>query len=324
MDNREALNAVVEEYEKLRSDNKRRRDLKVSEVYKKVPEIEEIDKEISKIGSSTLQKILTSPDKKGLKEDMHNKFTVLKQRRRELLISNSIPLDFDKIKYRCNECCDTGYIEGKGKCSCFKQSVLDRLYKQSNMSEMIREQNFDTFDISYYSESDLKGQRKTPRKNMENIRDYCLEYVENFDNDRKSLCFYGDTGLGKTFMSCCVAKALIDNGKSVLYLRAQKLLKMILDDQFGKEVKGLEDIYDCDMLIIDDLGTENDSKYNTANLIELINERISKNKKTLINTNLIFKGLEDRYSKRITSRMIENYNFIFFYGDDIRQIKGLR
>ena len=159
MDNMEALNAVVEEYEKLRSDNKRRRDLKVSEVYKKVPEIEEIDKEISKIGSSTLQKILTSPDKKGLKEDMHNKFTVLKQRRRELLISNSIPLDFDKIKYRCNECCDTGYIEGKGKCSCFKQSVLDRLYKQSNMSEMIREQNFDTLQWKWF-----KGAEKDSEK----------------------------------------------------------------------------------------------------------------------------------------------------------------
>lgn len=321
MNNSEITESIIEEYENLRAENKRRRDSEVERVYEMLPEIKEIDRKISQIGSETLRNILTNPDKKGLKEEMHNKFEILKQQRNEILTRNSVPLDFDKEKYRCEKCRDTGYIEDKGRCSCFSQKLIDYTYKQSRMSEMLKSQNFESFNINYYSKSPVQGLKYSPYENMENIRNYCLKYVREFDDMNKSLCFYGDTGLGKTFMSCCIAKALMDKGKTVLYMRAAKLFRMFDDEKFGRSTEGLDDLYDCDMLIIDDLGTETDSKFNSSYLLELINERIINNKNTVLNTNLNFKGMEERYSKRFSSRLTESFIVMYFYGDDIRRKK---
>lgn len=321
MESNEALAKVIEDYERLRAENTRKRDLRVSEVYNAVPEIEEIEKEIANVGSSTLNEILNNPDKKGLKEAMHEKFEVLKKKKRELLIKNSIPLDYDKIKYNCNKCSDTGYIEGVGKCTCFKQKMLDYIYEQSRMSELIKNQNFENFDMSYYDKKPVKGFDKSPYDNMTSIKNYCEKYAADIDNMKKSLCFYGDTGLGKTFMSCCVAKELMKKGKTVLYISATKLFKMLNDEQFGRETDGLDRIYDCDLLVIDDLGTENESRFNNSYLFDVINERIINNKKMIINTNLNFKGLEDKYTKRFSSRLIENFTIMLFYGEDIRKKK---
>lgn len=320
MDSNEALQKVVEKYEKLRDEAKLKRDITVEEVYRKVSEIKEIDLKINEIGSSTLNAILANPEKMGLKEEMHKKFEILKQRRNEILNKNNIPADFDKIKYRCNKCNDTGYIEGEGKCSCFKQSLIDYSYKQSGMNEMIKKQNFDTFNLELFDKKKY-DKDKTAYENMKNIKNFCEKYVENFDNETMSLCFYGDTGLGKTFMSCCVAKALMDNEKSVIYIRAPKLFKMLDDERFGRVADGLQDIYDCDMLIIDDLGTEAENKFVTSSLLEIVNERLNKNKRMLISTNLNFGGMESYYTKRFTSRLLENFTVMVFYGEDIRRKK---
>ena len=321
MDNSEVMDSIIEEYEKLRAENKSRRDSEVERVYTELPIIKEIDDKISEIGSETLKKILTNPDAKGLKEEMHNKFEILKQQRKEILVKNSIPLDFDKVKYRCEKCHDTGYIEDEGRCSCFSQKLLDYTYKQSRMGELLKNQNFDSFRLDYYSKSPVKGLKFSPYENMEKILTYCRNYVENFDNMNKSLCFYGDTGLGKTFMSCCIAKDLMDRGKTVLYMRAAKLFRMFDDEKFGRNTDGLNELYDCDMLIIDDLGTETDSKFNSSYLLELINERIINNKNIVLNTNLNFKGMEEKYTKRFSSRLTESFIVMYFYGEDIRRKK---
>lgn len=320
MDRLEALQGVAEEYEKLRSDAQNKRDIRVKEVYEKVPEIKEIDNKINEIGSNTLSEILRNPDKKGFKEEMHKKFEILKQRRTELIEKNNIPADFDKIEYRCSKCNDTGYVEGEGRCNCFNQSLINYSYKQSGMYEMIQKQNFENFDIMLFDKKKY-DRDKTAYENMKNIKNFCEKYVENFENETKSLCFYGDTGLGKTFMSCCIAKALMDQGKDVIYMRSAKLFKMLDDERFGREPEGLEDIYNCDMLIIDDLGTEAENKFVTPSLLEIVNERINKNKKMIISTNLNFKGMESYYTKRFTSRILENFTVMVFYGDDIRRKK---
>lgn len=316
----EALQGVAEEYEKLRTDAENKRDLRVKEVYEKFPEIKEIDNKINEIGSNTLNDILKNPDKKGFKEEMHKKFEILKQRRKELMEKNNIPADFDKVIYRCSKCNDTGYVEGQGRCSCFNQSLIDYSYKQSGMNEMIKKQNFETFDLMLFDNKKY-NKDKTSYENMKNIKNFCEKYVENFDNETTNLCFYGDTGLGKTFMSCCVAKALMDKGKSVIYIRSAKLFKMLDDERFGRETDGIDDIYNCDMLIIDDLGTEAENKFVTPSLLEIVNERINKNKKMLISTNLNFSGLEKYYTKRFTSRLLESFTVMVFYGEDIRRKK---
>ncbi len=320
MDRLEALQGVAEEYEKLRSDAQNRRNLRVREVYEKFPEIKEIDDKINEIGSNTLNEILKNPDKKGLKEKMHKEFELLKKKRKELLKKNNIPEDFDKVEYRCSKCNDTGYIEGKGKCTCFNQSIINFSYNQSGMNEMIKKQNFDTFDLTLFDKKKY-DREKTAYENMKNIKKFCEKYVENFDNETTNLCFYGDTGLGKTFMSCCIAKALMDKGKSVIYIRAAKLFRMLDDDRFGRGTEGINEIYDCDMLIIDDLGTEAENKFVVPSLLEIVNERINKNKKMIISTNLNFNGMETYYTKRFTSRLLESFTVMVFYGDDIRRKK---
>lgn len=323
MDSGEVLNSVVAEYDKLRSENEKMRDRRVAEVYEKLPEIEEIDKKIAEIGSSTLKEILANPEKSGLKEDMKSKFTVLKQQRSEILAKNSIPSDFDKVHYRCDICKDTGHIDGGGKCGCFSQRLIDCMYKQSGIGELLKYQNFDTFNLEYYSKVKPKDKKFSPYENMKNIKSYCERYVEEFDKNRKSLCFYGDTGLGKTFISCCIAKAMMDKGKSVLYLSAAKLFKMMDDYRYGKADgdSGIDDIYGCDLLVIDDLGAETQTRSSAANLLELVNDRTISNKKIIINTNLNFEGMEMRYTKRFSSRLLENFTVMIFYGEDIRRKK---
>ncbi len=319
MDSTQALDRIIEEYEKLRRENERRRDERVAKVYEKCPEIKEIDEKMYSLGQNTLRQILANPDKEGLKEELHKKYEILRQTRSEILTKNNIPLDFDKIRYRCGKCNDSGYIEGTGRCSCFNQRVLDCLYEQSNMQENFKTQNFDSFNMSYYSDKIYEKYGKSPKENMENIKAFCEKYIENFANTTKSLCFYGDTGLGKTFMSSCIAKCLIDRGFTVLYIRASKLFKLLEDEKFGRNLEKVEELYECDMLVIDDLGTEPEGKNNPAYILELINERLMKNKKVIINTNLNFAGIEKNYTKRFSSRLIESFNVLLFFGKDIRQ-----
>ncbi|MBQ3123856.1 MAG: ATP-binding protein [Clostridia bacterium] len=319
MESTQALEKIVEEYENLRAENARKREISVQEVYAKLPEIKEIDDKMYSLGQNTLREILANPEKTGLKEELHKKYQVLKQTRKEILEKNNVPLDFDKVKYRCEKCQDTGYIEGVGRCSCFNQRVLDCMYEQSKMQELFKTQNFEMFRLDYYSEKVYDKYGKTPRKQMEEIKAFCEKYADNFESAKKSLCFYGDTGLGKTFMSSCIAKRLIDNGFTVLYIRASKLFRLLEDEKFGRNEESVKELYDCDMLVVDDLGTEPDGKNNAAYILELINERIMNNKKVIINTNLNFAGMEKKYTKRFSSRLIESFNVLVFFGEDIRQ-----
>lgn len=324
MDKSKFFEEIIEEYEKQRAENNREREKRVHEVYEKFPEIGEIDKKISQIGSRTLNAILTDPDNKGLKEDMKNKFKILLQRKNEILTENNIDKNFDKMKFKCNLCEDTGYVEGKGRCSCFNQKLINKLYHISNMSDLLKTQNFDNFNEDYYSKKKIPGLQKTPYENIVEIRDFCKMYVREFENTEKSLLFYGDTGVGKTFMSSCIAKALMDKGNTVIYIRAARLFKMFEDERFGRLPEGMEEIYNSDLIIIDDLGTEAESRNNNSYLLELMNERAVKGNKIIINTNHNFIQLEKKYSKRFSSRILENFNMMYFYGDDIRRMKLMK
>lgn len=320
MDN-EIFESIIDDYEKQLAKDKRERDARVEAVYSQIPQIRKIDREINEIGSNTLMAILQNPDKEDIKESMKNKFAVLKQRKKELLKKSGIAEDFDRIKYRCEVCRDTGYVEGSGRCVCFRQKLIEKLYKLSNMNELLKKQNFNTFSMDYYSKNIPNGMKRSPYENMKNIKKYCENFINGFEQPSKNMVFYGDTGLGKTFMSSCIAKALMDRGKTVLYVRATKLFRMFDDERFGRMTDGMEDVYKSDLLIIDDLGTEAVYKNNNSYLLDLVNERMSNEKKIIINTNLNFENLEKRYSKRFSSRILEGFDMLYFYGDDIRKLK---
>ena len=307
-------------YEEKRENAAKRRQQKIDDVYKLVPRIREIDSEINVIGMKNVQNILKDPhNHEKYNREMEDNLTRLEQEKRELLKDNNIPEDFKKYEYECDACSDTGYTPDGKMCVCLKQSLINEAYNSSNIAELIKKNNFDTFNFEYYSKE--KGEYKSsPFENITRIYNRTKSFCEEFDGTEKSLLFYGKTGLGKTFLSCAAAKELIEAGKTVVYVRASKLFTMFEDYKFGrlKDRSVIDNLYDCDLLIIDDLGSEADSKMNASVLFDVFDERISKGKKFIISTNLDLKEIGKVYSMRFMSRIMENFIICNFYGEDIR------
>ncbi len=313
------VNKIMAEYERLREKAANERKSRIALVYKKLPRVKEIDAEITRRGAENVKNILTNPEKKEeYKKDFRNNLNRLTDEKNKLLSENGIDVDFDKYKYECEICGDTGYDENGRKCACFRQKLINEAYAVSNMEKMVAQQNFDTFNIDYYSDSETDG--ISPRGNMMKILSGCKRFCENFDSDDKSMIFYGGVGLGKTFMSCAVAKEVMDKGKTVLYIRAAKLFVMFEDYRYGRSTDRdfINNVYGCDLLIIDDLGTEMNGINNASVLFDIVNERILDGKKIIINTNLGLGELEKMYTSRFTSRLYENFYIYKFVGEDIR------
>ena len=317
---------ILEEYEKLQNEAKEMQKERIKEVYNKVPRLKDIDEKIKSLGVEMAMAVVNGSNSEEIIKKTRDNITSLKVEKGELLSLHKIPLDFLEIKYKCSKCNDTGFI-GSQKCSCFRQKLIDKLYQQSNLKEIVKRENFDTFNISFYSSDIYPGENISPRKNMEKIFTSCLNFVNNFDSIDDNLFFYGSSGLGKTFLSHCIAKDLLDRGKVVIYQTAPNLMDIIksakYDENSNKEV--LDDILDCDLLIIDDLGTEpNHTGYSQLELFNIINARLLKNKKMIISTNLPLDDFDSIYAERIKSRIFGAFTLHKFFGDDIRLLKRKR
>lgn len=314
------LNKIMNEYDELRTRAANERRMSIERVNKKVPKIAEIDNEIFRRGLENTNNILKNPQKKDeYNNDFSKNLRRLEAEKRELLKKYNIPEDYDKYRYSCKNCNDTGYDSNGKKCTCFKQKLINEAYSMSNLANLVKKQNFETFSFDYYSKKPFENE-KSPYENMVMIYNKCKTFCENFDNETKGIVFYGSTGLGKTFLSSAIAKELMDNGKIVVYVRATKMFALYEDYRYGRNADKsvIDNIYNADLLIIDDLGTESSNKNNTAFLFDVVNERIAENKKIIINTNLPFNEITNIYSFRFTSRLYENFNMYKFYGDDIR------
>lgn len=314
------VNKIISEYEELRTNAANDRKRRIDEVYKKYPKIEEIDREIFKRGFENTNNILKNPEKKDeYNKDFKENLKRLNKEKHFIMEENNIIPDYDKYKYKCEMCADTGFLENGKKCVCFKQKLINAAYSMSNMEDIIKRQNFDTFSFDYYSKQSSDG-LLSPYENMVKIYDNCKRFCNNFDNEIKGLVFYGSTGLGKTFLSSAIAKEIMDKGKTVVYVRASKLFSINEDYKFGRNADKtlIDNIYNADLLIIDDLGTEPNNKNNISFLFDVVNERNAKNKKMIINTNLQLGEITKAYSMRFTSRLYEYFNMYKFYGEDIR------
>ena len=215
-------------------------------------------------------------------EDLRNDIALLSQERTALLLSSGYPADYLELTYSCPDCHDTGFI-GDKKCHCFKQAMVDLLYRQSNIHDVLKRENFDTFDIRYYSDTKNRSLGVSPRENIQAVLSTCHDFIDHFDEQSRNLLFYGDTGVGKTFLTNCIARELLDASHTVIYY-----------------------ILDCDLLIIDDLGTELNNAFITSQLFLCINERLLARKSTIISTNLSLDELQNEYSERIFSRLVSN------------------
>lgn len=258
-----------------------------------------------------------------LKEEL----AILRSSKTALLKSAGFPADYLEPVYECPDCKDTGYIKGQ-KCHCFKKAVSRLLYSQSNLSGILSLENFDTFSVDYYSKNfiDPKSGRSA-RDIIEDAFLTCKEFVRTFGKEHKNLFFYGDVGVGKTFLSNCIARDLMESGFSVLYFSAPALFNTLAQYTFDKnniDAQNMyEFIYDCDLLIIDDLGTEYTNSFVSSQFFSCINERLLSRRSTVISTNLSLDSLADLYTERAFSRITSNYIMLKLIGDDIRIKKKL-
>ncbi len=316
--------AIMRSYEQRQLHNKDVLFARYEEVYRKIPALKEIDESISSLGVRQARKLLNG-DENAVASFRKERLS-LSARKEQLLAEHGFPKNYLEPVYHCPDCQDTGYI-GNEKCHCFKAAVIQLLYTQSNLQEILEKENFDTFSLSYYSQNYIDP--KTGRSSYELMQDAllsCHEFVNTFSETFRNLFLYGSTGVGKTFLSHCIARELINKSYSVIYFTAFELFDVIARSKFDKDEAAAlmyEHIFDCDLLIIDDLGTELTNTFTSSQLFLCLNERLLKRKSTIISTNLTLESLVELYSERTFSRITSNYTMLRLTGDDIRIQKKL-
>lgn len=320
---------ITKIYDTIRSNETKALKTRKAEIEKKLPEVFNIEKKIANLSINiAVNAFKNSEDKNATSlKDLRKQITDLRVKKSELLVSNGYPIDYVSMHYKCPKCKDTGYI-GSKKCICYKQNLVKLYYKDSAFSNVLEENNFENFRIDYFSSSRPDDAPKSPRKNIEStIMPFVMNYIKNFSSTKSNLFFYGKSGTGKTFLSNCIAKDLLDKGFLVVYRTADDLIQDLKKVKFENDTS-LEDLLlNCDLLVIDDLGTESINDFTSTELFNLLNKRLLNNKKMLISSNCGINELSRSYTERITSRLFGNFKLFKFYGEDIRvknNLKALR
>ena len=313
------FDAIMREYDNQRLENMHALNLRTQQVYDRFPEIQQIDAQISDLAeqfaaSFTQNSLMTF-------DEYRRKLSDLRMEKEALMKCYRIAPETLQMQYHCPDCQDTGYIENE-KCHCFRQKIIDEMYQQSNLREILKAENFSTLSYQYYDDNNLEK--------MKVAIETCKKFTENFDKTFENILLCGTVGIGKTFLSNCIAKEILDQGHSVLYLSAFQLFDLMAKNSFSgngpKEdsvAKQYPHIFDSDLLIIDDLGTELANSFTMAGFFLVINERILRKKSTLISTNLSPEEILTTYTERTASRIISNYTMLKLSGSDIRLKKKL-
>lgn len=310
---------IMRGYQKRQLRNRHLTESKIQALYKKAPHLKELNDAIATASVALARQRLS--DNKAASGEWKKKLEDYRKERAALLEDIGYSEELLEPVYTCYDCKDTGYI-GNEKCHCFRQAIIDTVYAQSNIRSILDRENFSTFTFEYYKDDEKDA--VTGLSSLDTAQravEICQDFVHNFEQKPKNLFFYGDTGVGKTFLSNCVAKELLDLGKSVIYFTAFQLFDILSKGVFDKDADAIaahQNIFDCDLLIIDDLGTELANTFTTSQLFLCVNERILRQRSTIISTNLNLRQMADIYSERTFSRISSNYSILKLFGDDIR------
>lgn len=314
--NRENYARIKEEYsgKYLRAQEAAR--LRRAEIHALLPEIAKIDAELSTSGIRVFEASLRGDGK--MLDEIKEENLALNKKRGEILVSAGYPADYTEIKYECDKCGDTGVVDFR-MCACMKEKLIMAALESSGMYSLIKSQTFENFDLSFYSGEAL------PRMKM--IFDITKSYAESFDPASSgSIIMMGGTGLGKTHLSSAMGGVIIKKGNDVYYTGAVDMIADFENERFGYDrgndkSAALDKYFSCDLLIIDDLGTELINQFSTSCLYNLLNSRLVRKKATIINTNFTRDDLRKKYQDRITSRIFGEYTILPFMGTDIREKK---
>lgn len=296
------------------------------EVIHAIPEMKNLDKEIRDLSLSHAKSRLT---KQTDEQNLAAAIAAISAKKEQLLVSHGYPADYLKPVYTCPDCQDTGYIDGV-KCHCFEKEIVNFLYSQSNLKDVLEYENFSHFNLEYYPDNYTEeATGLTPRDNIRNVLSAVKSFLSGFSTEAGNLLLYGNTGVGKTFLTNCIAKELLDRAYTVVYLTSVKLFDILEMNKFDRDISRTEKnaslsyILASDLLIIDDLGTELNNSFTSSQLYHCIDTRLTNRRSTIISTNLSFDDLREHYSERIFSRITSNYSLLKITGDDIRLKKAI-
>lgn len=327
--------AVMREYSERQSAGRQLLLSRREEIAERIPEINAIDRQIAELSmefavsalgdSASGNDSAAEADKLPSVTELSRAVSRLSAKKKELLRAAGYPENYLEPVYHCADCQDTGYI-GSRKCRCFNKAVTELLYAHSNAKNIRKEETFQAFSLEKYSR-DCKDANtgKSSYDQMKDILKTAHEFVDGFDSGTasaaKNLLFYGKAGLGKTFLANCIANELMKRCHSVICLSAIELFNLYSRNEFDRESDTdelVQEITGCDLLIIDDLGTELTNNFTNSRLFYCINDRILKNRSTIISTNLAPDKILEQYSDRIFSRIIHSYKTLKFFGNNIR------
>ena len=313
--------AIMREYGRRQIENQHALEARKAEVYQRLPQVRRLEAEMAERSVACARRLLDG-DAQAL-DRLRRDLSELKEQKACLIRQAGYPDDYLELHYRCPDCRDTGLVDGR-KCHCFLQAQMKLLYAQSNLEDVLDKESFVAFSFDCYDDEELLPQLGiTNRAYMRRVAASCRRFAEEFGTAGENLLLTGSTGVGKTFLSRCIAGEVMKRGHSVIYLSAGDLFEVFSKSKFSNEDEdGMQEMHrfvlECELLIIDDLGTELNNSFTSSQLFYCINERMSRKRSTIISTNLSLAGLRDSYTDRVASRIMSGYTIIPLYGRDLR------
>ena len=293
-------------------------------VFRRQPRLRQIEEELG----STMSRIITSALRHGTDpgpavEVLREENLRIQEEKRQLLTQMGLPQDCLDEKPACALCGDTGYRNGQ-VCRCLRQYYAREQQKELSRMLDLGSQSFDTFSLDWYSQEYDADYGRSARENMETVYDVCADYAHQFGKRPGNLLLFGAPGLGKTFLSAAIAREVSSNGWSVVYDTAGRIFQRFEAQKFTREEDAGDDVdrvLNCDLLILDDLGTEMTTAFVQSALYQIVNTRLMEKKSTILNTNLMPGEIARRYSPQLASRIEGEYQLLPFFGEDIRKLK---
>ncbi|MCR5237497.1 MAG: ATP-binding protein [Lachnospiraceae bacterium] len=305
---------IMAGYERQLAQDKRAQRKRIQEIHDRLPEYKRLEDRTADLAAKAA--IMAASGRREEAIPILHELTRLSDEKKKVLENAGVPDGYLSLQYECPDCRDTGYTGGK-KCHCLMKKIVEHYYKSSGLYEKLKTENFNTFSFEYFEGEDLE--------NIKAVYDASRSFVASFADSYRNMLFYGSVGCGKSFMSNCIARELMDRGVAVTYLSAVRFFDILSSHIFGRAEAGsaeYEMLFSCPLLIIDDLGTEIGSSAVSSGLFAVLNERDLKSLDTIISTNYSMAELKDKYSDRSLSRLLGNYEIYRFSGDDIRLKKA--